>query len=57
MQIIEESPKLKLAMLKLDIVKVEQSHELKDTQKHKSRRARIQRNQAFQRRFCRGKMI
>lgn len=57
MQIIEESPKLKLAMLKLDIVKVEQSHELKDTQKHKSRRARIQRNPAFQRRFCRGRMV
>ncbi len=57
MQIIEESPKLKLAMLKLDIVKVEQSHELKDTPKHKSRRSRIQRNPAFQRRVCRGKMI
>ena len=57
MQIIEESPKLKLAMLKLDIVKVEQSHELNDTPKHKSRRSRIQRNPAFQRRVCRGKRI
>ncbi len=57
MQIIEESPKLKLAMLKLDITKVEQSHESKDTLKHKSRRARIQRNPAFQRRFCRGRLV
>lgn len=57
MQIIEESPKLKLAMIKLDIAKVEQSHELKDTPKHKSRRSRIQRNPAFQRRVCRGRMI
>lgn len=57
MQIIEESPKLKLAMLKLDITKIEQSHESTDTLKHKSRRARIQRNQAFKRRFCRGRLI
>lgn len=55
MQIIEESPKLKLTMLKLDIVKIEQSHESKDTLKHKSVRPRIQRNAAFKRRLCRSR--
>lgn len=57
MEIIEERPELKSKILKLDIAKLEQSHESKDTLKHKSGRARIQRNQAFQCRFCRGRLV
>lgn len=57
MEIIEERPELKSKMLKLDIAKIEQSHESKDTLKHKSGRVRIQRSAKFKRRFCRGRQL
>ncbi len=57
MEIIEERPEFESKMLRLDIAKIEQSHESKDTLKHKSRRARIQRSAKFKRRWCRGRQL
>lgn len=57
MEIIEERPELKSKILKLDIAKLEQSHESKDTLKHKSGRTRIQRSAKFKRRVCRGRQL
>lgn len=54
MEIIEERPELKSKMIRLDINKIEQSHESKDTLKHKSGRVRVQRSAKFKRRLCRG---